>query len=154
MDCSLPSPLSMAFPKQEYWSRLPFPLPRHLPDPGVKLTSPELAGRFFTTEPTIRETSLVFQASISSLLMQVIIILLWILNSPIFILFKYSNYFYNYMFICKNERWKWLFLKQNLMLKMKTERNFNLSIFCLNIWNEYYYTGLIYRVLFWDISLW
>ena len=154
MDCSLPSPLSMAFPKQEYWSRLPFPLPRHLPDPGVKLTSPALAGRFFTTEPTIRETSLVFQASISSLLMQVIIILLWILNSPIFILFKYSNYFYNYMFICKNERWKWLFLKQNLMLKMKTERNFNLSIFCLSIWNEYYYTGLIYRVLFWDISLW
>ena len=154
MDCSLPSPLSMAFPKQEYWSRLPFPLPRHLPDPGVKLTSPALAGRFFTTEPTIRETSLVFQASISSLLMQVIIILLWILNSPIFILFKYSNYFYNYMFICKNERWKWLFLKQNLMLKMKTERNFNLSIFCLSIWNESYYTGLIYRVLFWDISLW
>ena len=24
----------------------------------------------------------------------------------------------------------------------------------LSIWNEYYYTGLIYRVLFWDISLW
>jgi len=26
----------MAFPRQEYWSRLPFPSPRGLPNPGIK----------------------------------------------------------------------------------------------------------------------
>ena len=28
--------LSMEFPKQEYWSGLPFPTPGELPDPGIK----------------------------------------------------------------------------------------------------------------------
>jgi len=37
--------LSMEFPRQEYWSELPFPSPGHLPDPGIKLASPALAGR-------------------------------------------------------------------------------------------------------------
>ena len=48
------APLSMGFPRQEYWSGLPFPPPGGLPDPGIKLTSPAspaLAGRFFTTAP-------------------------------------------------------------------------------------------------------
>ena len=44
-------PLSMEFPRQEYWSGLSFPSPGDLPNPEVKLTSPPLAGRFFTTEP-------------------------------------------------------------------------------------------------------
>ena len=49
------APLSMAFSGQEYWSGLPCPPPRDLPDPGIKpasLTSPELAGTFFTTNAT------------------------------------------------------------------------------------------------------
>ena len=29
----------------------PFPSPGDLPDPGIELVSPALAGRFFTTEP-------------------------------------------------------------------------------------------------------
>ena len=41
----------MGFPRQEHWSGLPFPSPGDLPDPGIKLGSPALAGRFFTTEP-------------------------------------------------------------------------------------------------------
>ena len=44
----------MEFSKQEYWSGLPFPSPRDLPDPGIKpmsLASPALAGRFFASEP-------------------------------------------------------------------------------------------------------
>ena len=48
------APLSMGFPKQEYWSVLPFPSPGDLPDPGIKPespVSPALAGGFFTTEP-------------------------------------------------------------------------------------------------------
>ena len=43
------SPLSMGFPRQEYWSGLPFPSPGDLPDPGIELSSPALIGRFFTT---------------------------------------------------------------------------------------------------------
>ena len=30
----------MGFPRQEYWSGLPFPCPKDLPDPGIKPTSP------------------------------------------------------------------------------------------------------------------
>ena len=41
----------MGFPRQEYWSGLPFPSPGDLSHPGIKPTSPALAGRFFTTEP-------------------------------------------------------------------------------------------------------
>ena len=43
------APLSMGFRWPEYWSGLPFPNPGDLPDPGIKPTSPVLAGRFFTT---------------------------------------------------------------------------------------------------------
>ena len=46
------APLSTEFCRQEYWSGLPFPSPGHLPNPGIKSTSPALAGRFFTTEPS------------------------------------------------------------------------------------------------------
>ena len=41
----------MRFSKQEHWSVLPFSSPGDFPDPGIKATSPALAGRFFTTEP-------------------------------------------------------------------------------------------------------
>ena len=44
-------PLSMGFPRQEYWSGLPFPSPGELPDPGIEPESPALAGGFFTAEP-------------------------------------------------------------------------------------------------------
>ena len=33
------APLSMGFPRQEYWSGLPFPSPGTLPDPGTEPTS-------------------------------------------------------------------------------------------------------------------
>ena len=45
------SPLSVRFPRQNYWSGLPFASPGDLPDPGIEHASPALAGRFFTTEP-------------------------------------------------------------------------------------------------------
>ena len=44
----------MGFSRQENWSRLPFPPPGDLPNPGIEPmspVSPALAGRFFTTEP-------------------------------------------------------------------------------------------------------
>ena len=51
---ALQAPLSMGFPRQEYWSGLPFPSPGDLSDPGIKsksLAPPALAGDFFTTVP-------------------------------------------------------------------------------------------------------
>ena len=47
------APLSVGFPRQKYWSRLPFPTPGDLLDPGIQpasLVSPALAGRYFTTQ--------------------------------------------------------------------------------------------------------
>ena len=46
------APLSVGFPRQEYWSGLPFPSPGDLPDPRIEPESPvlpALAGRIFTT---------------------------------------------------------------------------------------------------------
>ena len=40
MDCSCQTPLSMGFPRQEYWSGLPFPSPGNLPDLGIEPASP------------------------------------------------------------------------------------------------------------------
>ena len=36
------TPLSRGFPRQEYWSGLPFPSPGDLPDPGSEFLSPAL----------------------------------------------------------------------------------------------------------------
>ena len=36
------APLSMGFPRQEYWSGLPFPSPGDLPEPGIKPGCPAL----------------------------------------------------------------------------------------------------------------
>ena len=46
------APLSMEFPRQEYWSGFPFPFPGDLPNPGIEPESPALEGGFFTTEPS------------------------------------------------------------------------------------------------------
>ena len=53
------APLSVAFPRQKYWSGQPFPSPGDLPDPGIELVSLALAGEFFTTEPEIKLASAV-----------------------------------------------------------------------------------------------
>ena len=44
------APLSTGFPRQEYWSGLPFPAPRGLSDSGIESESPALAGEFSTAE--------------------------------------------------------------------------------------------------------
>ena len=36
------TPLSMGFPRQEYWRGLPFTTPGDLSDPGIELASPAL----------------------------------------------------------------------------------------------------------------
>ena len=45
------APLSMGFPRQEYWSGLPYPPPEDLPNPRIEpesFVSPALADEFFT----------------------------------------------------------------------------------------------------------
>ena len=51
----------MGFPRQEYWSWLPFLSPGDLPNLGIELTSsmsPALQAGFITTEPPGKPTSL------------------------------------------------------------------------------------------------
>ena len=49
----------MEFSRQEYWSGLPFPSPRDLPDPGMEPKSPALqADSLLTSEPAGKLTQL------------------------------------------------------------------------------------------------
>ena len=50
------APLSRQFPRQEYWSGLPFSSPGDLPHPRIDPGSPALADGFFTTEPPGKPT--------------------------------------------------------------------------------------------------
>ena len=45
------APLCMGFSRQEYWSRLPFPSPRDLPDPGIEPRFPTLQADSLLSEP-------------------------------------------------------------------------------------------------------
>ena len=45
------APLSMVFSRQEYWSGLPFPSPRDLPNPGIEPWSPALWADALPSEP-------------------------------------------------------------------------------------------------------
>ena len=45
------APPSMGFPRQEYWSGLPFPSPGDLPNPRIKPGSPALQADALTSEP-------------------------------------------------------------------------------------------------------
>ena len=67
------APLSMEFSRQEHWSRLPVPSPGNLPDPGVEpvfLTSPEMAGKFFTNDITREAHNIMYLHTFRSSLWQ------------------------------------------------------------------------------------
>ena len=59
MDCSLPAPLSMGFPRQEFWSGLPFPSSEDLCDPGIEPVSPA----YFRQSPALQADSLLTESS-------------------------------------------------------------------------------------------
>ena len=55
------APLSVGFPREEYWSGLWFPPPGDLPDTGIEPMSPAsavLAGRFLPLAPSGNPTQL------------------------------------------------------------------------------------------------
>ena len=63
MDCSPPDSSVLDSPGNNTWSRLPFPSPGDLPDPGIEpesLVSLALASRFFTTVPPETLSHLIF----------------------------------------------------------------------------------------------
>ena len=65
------APLSLGFPRQEYWSGLPFPSPGDLPDPGIEPTSPALqTGSLPLSHQESPQLSSVLVTFSSSLLMQ------------------------------------------------------------------------------------
>ena len=45
------APPSMGFSRQEYWSGLPFPSLRNIPDPGIEPWSPALLADALPSEP-------------------------------------------------------------------------------------------------------
>ena len=45
------APLSVGFPRQEYWSGLPFPFPGDLPDSGIKSRFPTMQADSLPSEP-------------------------------------------------------------------------------------------------------
>ena len=45
------APLSIGFPRQEYWSGVPFLSPGDLPDPGIEPRSPILQADALSSEP-------------------------------------------------------------------------------------------------------
>ena len=57
-------PLSIGFPRQEHWSRLSFPPPGDLSNPGTEPASPALTGEFLSREaPSIIVLGLVTRES-------------------------------------------------------------------------------------------
>ena len=52
------APLSMGFPREEYWSGVPFPPPGDLPDPGIEPRPAALQTAFFTAEALGKAISL------------------------------------------------------------------------------------------------
>ena len=49
---------SMGFSRQEYWSGLPCPSPRDLPDPGIEPRPPALWADALTSEPFVYKKTL------------------------------------------------------------------------------------------------
>ena len=63
MDDSPPG-LSIGFPRQINWSRLPFPFPGDLPDPGIKPAPPELQADSLLLSPELQADSLLLSLTL------------------------------------------------------------------------------------------
>ena len=51
----------MVFPREEYWSGLPFSSPGDLPDPGTEPRSPALEADALTSEPPGKQTEYIMR---------------------------------------------------------------------------------------------
>ena len=91
----------MGFSRQEYWTRLPYPSPGDLLNPGIERMSPAfLAGGFFTTESPGKPNFLVSDVSVSVLITLSICCHLCIyMGMYIYNLFIISSYLLFYLYI-------------------------------------------------------
>ena len=64
MDCQ--AHLSSGFSKKVYWSGLPFSFSGDFPDPRIKPASPAFAGRFFTTESSVKPPKLQYHLALNN----------------------------------------------------------------------------------------
>ena len=83
------APLSIGFLRQEHWSRLPFPTPRDLSDPGIKptsLASPAVAGRFLITAPS-GKPPYIFYHNLKNVLLRTWVLEVWQLSNLFWVFF-------------------------------------------------------------------
>ena len=85
------SPLSTWLFRQEYWSVLPFPSPRDLPDLGIESMSSALAGRFLTTEPSQKPCSYIYICVYTYIYIYVCAVLCIVAQSCPTICYSYMN---------------------------------------------------------------
>ena len=58
-------PLFLGFPRQEYWSGLPFPSPGNLPNPGIEPGPPALQTDSLPSEQGIYELLMLYYRNLS-----------------------------------------------------------------------------------------
>ena len=74
------APLSMEFSRQEYWSRLPFPSPGDLPDPGIEPGSPSLQADSLLSEPPGKPINIILVVNFSLFYERMKIVSRWYLS--------------------------------------------------------------------------
>ena len=112
MDCEArQTPLSMGYPRQEHWSRLPFPSPGHLPDSGIKPKSPVLTGEFFTTEPTRRPQRITWGWCFTLVLNYIYLVLKMIKNQTIIQIDLWSSW-------SKKSKF-WIYVNKWILISLK-----------------------------------
>ena len=84
------APLSMGFSRQENLNGLPCPTPGHLPNPGIKPSSPASEGKFFTTS-AIRKAASRYSAVRSKMFWLCICFLYFLCVTSIINLLQYST---------------------------------------------------------------
>ena len=57
MDCSSAGSSNHGFPRQEYWSGLPFPSLGDVPDPGIEPRSPVLQAEYLPSKQSKKPTT-------------------------------------------------------------------------------------------------
>ena len=84
------APLSMGFPRQEYWSGLPLPSSGDLPNSGIKPVSPVVAGRFFTPEPLGKSLYSLSKFQLYNVVLSAIVTMLHIRSSDLIHLYSWK----------------------------------------------------------------
>ena len=69
------TPLSLGFPRQEYWHGLPFPSPEDLPNPGIEPGSPALQA---DSSPTELQGNMLSRFLIASVLRRKHLLMSWL----------------------------------------------------------------------------